>query len=118
MDIFYIRSISKEEEETTMHFLLYCKALRTQRLEHLIPILHILRRNQLNILPEHITKVLMDPTHLACTDEDLWELEHHTRSMCYKLHMQRSQMILEKEEKQEKSRKGDKGDDKGKAKER
>ena len=82
-----------QEEETTLHFLLHCAALRETRSTHLPPVMNFLRFYKINVTPDEVTRFIVDPSRVTMSDEDHISIEHHIRTLCYKLHQDRSDKL-------------------------
>ena len=79
--------LCKREDETTLHFLLYCTCLADDRYPYLVRIFNICREHRIPIEPEVLVRIILDSSHLQVPMKGLEEL---SRNMVFKLHHRRA----------------------------
>ena len=75
--------LCKDDEESTMHFLLHCQALSEARQPCLPKILNTCRNNSISIDSDTLVKIILDTTYLPSIDENH---EVTCRNMVYRLY--------------------------------
>jgi hypothetical protein len=86
--------ICSEAPETLTHFLLHCPKLSVNRLPYLSRLLNSCRSQMLDVSPESLIHLILDPSNFLDPKHKLlpW-FEEITRNLCFNLHHKRSQYL-------------------------